>query len=173
MTRTQFAGAVGSSFQVVFPAGTAAPVWLTLTAVEDLPALAPTNPQSFAVAIRQSSTAPETNGYRLRFSSSAQLPQGPYLFAHETLGKFALFTVPDGQQSYTAVINQLSSPIVVAVPFNTGNETGNARNSGGSTVKMVAPTRAVRVSPATSSETGNLVPELSGNQVVRRDVLKD
>lgn len=166
MSRNQFAGAVGTDFKIVFPEGTVAPVWLTLMAVADLPALAPANPQSFAVPMRQSSAVPATNGYLLTFGSTADLAQGSYLFEHETLGKFALFTVPSGQQVYTAVINQLSTPTIIAVPFQTGN-------GAGSTMKIVAPTGAVTASPATSLEIGNPSPELSRIQGVRRGALRD
>jgi len=46
--RNAFSGAIGSSFKVFTAAGQL-PVWLTLLAVEDLPAIAPVNPASFAV----------------------------------------------------------------------------------------------------------------------------
>ncbi len=47
--RNAFSGAIGSSFKVFTGAGQL-PVWVTLLAVEDLPAIAPVNPASFAVA---------------------------------------------------------------------------------------------------------------------------
>lgn len=165
LPREHFAGAVGTSFKVVFPGGTTAPLWLTLMAVEDLPALPVTNPASFAVPRLQTATAPVTNGFLLKFGTTGQLEQGSYLFEHETLGKFALFIVPDGQQAYTAVVNRLNAPIIIAVPFATGKAAGS--------VNTIAPAGAVTASPATSSGAENPSPALSGTPGVRRGALRD
>jgi hypothetical protein len=166
LPREHFAGVVGTSFKVIFPGGTTAPLWLTLMAVEDLPALPVTNPASFAVPRLQAATAPVTNGFLLRFGTTGQLEQGSYLFEHETLGKFALFIVPDGrQQVYTAVVNRLSAPTIIAVPFATGKAAGSGKTS--------APAGAVMASPATSSGAENPSPALSGTPGVRRGALRD
>lgn len=159
MTREQFAGAVGSEFKVTFSDGTTSPVWVRLMSVNDLPALVAVNPASFAVANRRSATAPATNGYMLTFGSSSELQQGPYLFEHSTLGRFALFVVPDGSQAYTAVINRLNAPTIIALPFQTG--VGSASMP------------KVTDSPATSSITENPSLQSSGSQGVRRGVLRD
>jgi hypothetical protein len=155
MTREQFAGAVGSDFKVSFSDGITSPVWARLMTVGDLPAPALVNPASFAVANRQSGTAPATSGYLLTFGSSAEIQQGTYLFEHGTLGRFALFVVPDGPQAYTAVINRLSAPTIIAMPFQTGGSV------------------PVMVSPATSSAIENPSAQLSGSQGVRRGGLRD
>lgn len=170
ITREQFAGLIGTSFKIVFPAGTEAPVWVTLASVDDLPALPAVNPASLAVSNRQSSVVPATNGFSLTFTSTAELTQGPYLFEHETLGKFALFAVPSGPVAYTAVVNRLSGPTVIAVPFQTN---GGSGNTGGSTVKIKAPAGVVTASPATSSDIENPSPRLSGIQGVRKGVVRD
>ncbi len=161
MSREQFAGAVGSDFKVISTDGTTSPIWVRLMTVNDLPAPVSVNPASFAVAKRQSGGAPSTSGFLLTFGSSAELQQGTYLFEHGTLGRFALFVVPDGPQAYTAVINRLSTPTIIAVPFQTGV-------GGGSAV-----TTTITASPATSSITENPSPQLSGNQGARRGVLRD
>ncbi len=165
MPREHFAGAVGTSFKVVLPGGSTAPVWLTLMAVEDLPTLPAVNTASFAVPMRQAATVPATNGFLLRFGTTGQLEQGSYLFEHETLGKFALFIVPDGPQAYTAVVNRLSAPTIIAVPFATGKTGGG--------VTTIAPAGTVTTQPATSSEADNPSPALSGIQGVRRGALRD
>lgn len=165
MTREQFNGAVGTNFKVTI-ADTADPVWVMLTAVEDLPALAPVNSASFAVAGPESSTASATTGFLLRFGSSAELQQGSYLFDHDKLGKFALFLVPDASQGYIAVINRLSAPTIIAVPFR-------ANSGSGSTMKIIAPNGAVTASPATSSAPENLSPQPFRIPAVRRGALRD
>ena len=162
MTKEQFAGAVGSEFKVISADGTTSPVWVTLTTVDDLPALAPVNPASFAVANRQSGSAPSTSGFLLTFGSSAELQQGTYLFEHGTLGRFALFVVPDGTQTYTAVINRLSTPTIIALPFQTG--------VGGASVTKTATTTAL---PAISSGAETPSAQPSGSQGVRRGALRD
>lgn len=165
MTRQQFAGAVGTNFKVTM-AETASPVWVTLMAVEDLPALDPVNSASFAVSGPQSSSASATTGFLLRFGSSAQLQQGSYLFDHDKLGKFALFVVPDGSQGYIAVINWLSAPAVIAIPYQT--------NTGWrSTMKITAPNGAVTASPATSTAPENPSPEPFRSPAARRGALRD
>ena len=60
LDRNMFAAAVGSNFKVYLTSGS--PVWLTLLAVEDLPATAPANPGSFAVSPKGPSFAPSSNG---------------------------------------------------------------------------------------------------------------
>lgn len=169
ISREQFANALGTDFKITFSDGTQSPVWLTLSAVGDLPTQAPVNAASFAVPKPQTSTAPGTNGYMLTFVSTAQITQGAYLFEHATLGKFALFTVPDGQTGYNAVVNLLSAPTIIAVPVRASVGSGN---SGGNIVK-ITPTGAVTASPATSSETDSPSPRLFGTLGVRKGALRD
>jgi uncharacterized protein DUF6916 len=159
LVRGQFTNAVGTDFQVIVD-GNAQPTWVTLTAVEDLPALAPVNPGSFAVPAK-SAPAPVTEGFMLSFWSSTPLPQGSHLFQHSAIGRFALFTVPGGasQQVSLAVVNRLA-PAVVAVPY------------AGSAGRVSTPA-ATAAAPATSSATENLPRALSGNPGVRRVVVRD
>jgi hypothetical protein len=111
-SRQAFEEAVGSAFQVSSGAAKSQAVWLTLTAVNDLPAITPVNAGSMAVPPPPSSSlAITTTGFMLSFQSSAQpLAQGTYAFEHPKLGKFHLFIVPgaEGTQSYTALFNLLS-----------------------------------------------------------------
>src|ERR1051326_2413417 len=106
--RSQFADAIGSSFKVTIE-GSAQPIFVNLTAVNDLPALAQANAASFAVPNHGSAVAPTTTGFMLFFWSSSPLPQGTHLFQHSSLGSFALFTVPtgNGQRTYVATVNRL------------------------------------------------------------------
>jgi hypothetical protein len=107
--RQAFEQAVGSAFEVSSGANSQ-PVWLTLLAVKDLPALAVINTGIMAVP-PPPSTLVATTGFMLSFQSSAQpLAQGTYAFQHPTLGKFQLFIVPGtaNAQAYTAVFNSLS-----------------------------------------------------------------
>lgn len=117
LVRSQFAGAVGTEFKVIIE-GSAQPIWVTLSAVDNLPAPASLNPGSFAVPPPTSTAAPSTDGFVLSFWGSSPLPQGSHLFHHSALGSFALFTVPGGanQQISSGVVNRLA-PAVVAVPY--------------------------------------------------------
>jgi hypothetical protein len=153
--RKAFEQAVGSAFEVSLGANSQ-PVYLTLVAVDDSPALSPVDPRSMAVP-PPPSTLVITTGFVLSFQSSAQpLAQGTYAFQHPTLGKFQLFIVPgsQGSQSYTAVFNQLTggpapTPPRLRPPAGTrpegvigaggigsgnaaGSSSGGAANSGGS-----------------------------------------
>jgi hypothetical protein len=150
--RQAFEQAVGSAFEVS-SGPNSQPVWLTLVAVKDLPALGLVNVGAMAVAPPQSSTV-ETTGYMLSFQSSAQpLAQGTYAFQHSTLGKFQLFIVPGmGTQTYTAVFNLLTGVIPPTPPHfhptagtdgvagrgtssgsPSGSNSSSAANTGGST----------------------------------------
>lgn len=164
--REQFTEAIGTNFKVTVE-GSSLPVWVTLMAVDDLPALAPVNPASFAVPGKQSSSALATTGFMLRFSSSAQLPQGTYLFQHDGLGPFALLIVPAGnQQVYNATINRLAGATIIAVPFSKSP----ARFSGQASAPAAA---IVPAAPATSSGTGNLPRGLSESPAAQRAVVRD
>src|SRR6185312_11777683 len=108
--------------------------------------IVPVNPASFAVPVRQSSVAPvvpSTNGFLLKFGGSTPVAQGTYLLEHGSLGQFALFIVPAGTGIYTAVVNRLNAPTIIAIPFATG------------------------------SGIGNQFPDLSGNLGVQKSVLRD
>jgi hypothetical protein len=152
--RAQFSSEVGTAFKVTVE-GNAQPVWVTLLAVEDLPALVPVNPASFAVPNKQAASVPATSGFILRFGSSAQLQQGTYLFEHDSLGRFALLIVPqgNGQQTYVATVNRLQGAVIAAPQPPAGS-------NGGAT-------------PATSSGTGTLPRALSGSPGVQRAAVRD
>jgi hypothetical protein len=158
--RTEFSSAVGSAFKVTVE-GNAQPVWVMLLSVDDLPALVPVNPASFAVPNKQTVPAPATSGFMLRFGSSGQLQQGTYLFEHDSLGRFALLIVPqgNGQKTYVATVNRLQGATIIAVPFSQPP----ARSS--------AP--AATPAPATSSGTGNLPRALSESPGVQRAAVRD
>ena len=171
LERNAFAGAVGSSFKV-FLTPDSSPVWVTLQAVEDLPRIAPVNPASFAVMNRASSIAPATSGFVLVFGGSSDLPQGTYLFEHDGLGRFALFTVPEGngQQLYTGVVNRLDSGYILAVPYSQGQATGTAGNrTAGATV--TAP--GLSDSAATSSAIESPAHVPAGTPGARRGAVRD
>jgi hypothetical protein len=158
-----FLGAVGTNFKVL-SAPDAQPVWVTLLAVEDLPRLATANPASFAVRNKRSAFAPASSGFVLRFGSSAQLPQGSYLFQHDNLGSFALFTVPEaGGETYNAIVNRLDAATIVAVPVRASAGNGNA----------VALFEGITAAPATSSGTDNLLHGPVESPAVQRTVTQD
>lgn len=121
--RNAFSGALGTNFKVFLPEATSIPVWVTLFAVEDLPAPVPANPASFAVPNKGTGVAPATSGFVLVFGGSSPLPQGTHLFEHQDMGRFAMFTVPerDGQQTHTAVVNRLQGAPIIAIPHGKGH----------------------------------------------------
>lgn len=165
LDRNAFSGAVGTDFKV-FTGDGQLPVWVTLLAVEDLPTIAPVNPASFAVANKQSGFAPASTGFVLLFGGSSPVPQGTHLFEHQDLGRFALFTVPDGNgtQVYTAVVNRLEAS-VIAVPHSIGQGT-NPASSG-------SPAAGGISAPAISS-TGEIPSRgLSGNPGAQRNAVRD
>lgn len=156
--RGNFSSEIGTNFKVTVE-GSAQPIWITLVAVEDLPALVAVNQASFAVPSRQSSAPPATNGFMLIFNGSSPLPQGTHLFQHDTLGSFALFTVPQGDpQTSCAVVNRLDQPAMIAVPF------ANAPHASAATAPAA---------PATSSATESLPHALSGSPGVQRAAVRD
>jgi hypothetical protein len=153
--RNAFSGAVGTNFKVFTGAGQL-PVWVTLLAVEDLPAIAPVNPASFAVANKRNGFAPASSGFVLLFGGSSPVPQDTHLFEHQDLGRFALFTVPggNGSQVYTAVVNRLDAS-VIAVPSG-------------------APAVGGINAPGAISSTGEIPSRgLSGNPGVQRNAVRD
>jgi hypothetical protein len=160
--RNAFAGAVGTAFKVY--SSNSQPVWLTLQAVDDLPKLATVNPASFAVASKSSGFAPASSGFFLVFGSSAQLPQDTHLFEHDSLGRFALFTVPEPNGTYVAVVNRVAGN-VIAVPYNKGQAAPAGPSAAGASGGFSA--------PATSSGTENLSPGLSEIPIVRRGGVRD
>ncbi len=165
--RNAFSGAIGSSFKVFSGAGQL-PVWVTLLAVEDLPAIAPVNPASFAVANKHSGFVPSSSGFVLLFGGSSPVPQDTHLFEHQDLGRFALFTVPgaNGTQVYTAVVNRLDAAAVVAVPFSAGHGT--------KPVSSGAPAVGGISSPAAISSTDEAPSRgLFGNPGVQRNAVRD
>jgi len=160
LDRTAFSGAVGTNFKV-FTATGKLPVWVTLLAVEDLPAIAPVNPASFAVPNKRAGFAPASSGFVLSFGGSSPVPQDTHLFEHQDLGRFALFTVGgSGTQVYTAVVNRLNAASITwqgRPPAFSG-----ASAAGG--IKAPAPTSSTDEGPS---------PDLAGNSGVRRDAVRD
>jgi hypothetical protein len=165
--RNAFSGAIGSSFKVFTGAGQL-PVWVTLLAVEDLPAIAPVNPASFAVANKRNGFAPTSSGFVLLFGGSSPVPQDTHLFEHQDLGRFALFTVPagNGQQVYTATVNRLDAATIIAVPFSQGKAAQQNQTTG-------APVSGVKASAATSSTDEIPSPGLSENPGARKGAVRD
>ena len=156
--RSSFSSAIGTNFKVTV-AGSDQPVWITLAAVEDLPAIVPVNQASFAVPSKQFSAPPASSGFLLIFNGSSPLPQGTHLFQHDSLGSFALFTVPQSnQQTSCAVVNRLDQPAMIAIPF------ANAPQASAATSP---------VAPATSSETESLPRALSESPTARRAAVRD
>jgi hypothetical protein len=166
LDRTAFSGAVGTNFKV-FTATSQLPVWVTLLAVEDLPALAPVNPASFAVPNKRTGFAPASSGFILLFGGSSPVPQDTHLFEHQDLGRFALFTVGgSGTQVYTAVVNRLDAAAVIAVPFSAGQGTHPASSG--------APDAGGISEPAAISSTDEIPSRgLSGNPGVQRNAVRD
>lgn len=167
LDRTAFSGAVGTNFKV-FTATGQLPVWVTLLAVEDLPALAPVNPASFAVPNKRTGFAPPSSGFVLLFGGSSPVPQDTHLFEHTGLGRFALFTVPaaNGQQIYTAVVNRLDVAVTITVPYGAG-QVVQAGSAG-------APAAGGIKAPAAISSTDEIPSRgLSGNPGVQRNAVRD
>ncbi len=162
--RSQFTGAIGSEFKVIVD-GSAQPIWVTLSAVEDLPSLSAASQAGSAAGNQPSSSAPTTSGFLLVFWSSSELPQGSHLFQHSSLGNFALFTVPagNGQQTYIATVNRLDQPTMIAVPR--GNVSG--QSNGQSPAPISAP------GAATSSTPESHPGAPSGTLGVRRSAVRD
>lgn len=158
LVRGQFANAVGTDFKVMIE-GSSQPTWVTLTAVNDLPAPAVANPGSFAVPAN-SAPPPVTDGFMMFFWSSSPLPQGAHLFQHSALGSFALFTVPEGgnPQVSCAIVNRFA-PAVVAVPYASAP------------AQVSAPAAAAAPAASTAVETLPRVP--SGTRGVRRAATRD
>ena len=161
LDRTAFSGAVGTNFKVLTGADQSS-VWVTLLAVEDLPALAPVNPASFAVPNKRAGFAPASSGFVLLFGGSSPVPQDTHLFEHQDLGRFALFTVPagNGSQVHTAVVNRLDAASFIW--------------QGRPTAFSGAPVAGgVKAPAATSSTNGAPSPGLAGSPAVQRDAVRD
>jgi hypothetical protein len=165
--RNDFTAAIGTNFKVFLSADNASPVWVTLLAVEDLPKIAPVNAASFAVANKAASFTPTSSGFVLVFAGSSAVPEATHLLEHDTLGRFALFTVPagNGQQLYSAVVNRLDQAHIVAVPYATGKA---ARQNA-----AVANTAGVRAASPISTADETLSPGLSGNPGGQRTAVRD
>jgi hypothetical protein len=168
LDRDAFAAALGTNFKVFLSDSNASPVWVTLLAVDDLPKIVPANTASFAVANKASSFAPTSSGFVLVFGGSSALPQATHLFEHDGLGRFGLFTVPEGngQQLYTAVVNRLDEAHMVAIPYATGKAAQPNRAAGAASV-------GINASAATSAEVETHPHGLSGSQGVRRTAVRD
>src|SRR5215471_1493608 len=106
--RDAFTKAVGSAFKVSPTSGKGNAVWLRLLAVEDLPELVPVDPDTMDVP-PTSTTSIETSGFMLKFLGTLDKPltQDTYSFEHPDMGRFFLFIVPAGEQTYTATFNRL------------------------------------------------------------------
>jgi hypothetical protein len=114
VNRSVFEGLIGSSFKVT-PQSGGSPVWLRLTAVQDLPAVAPVNMGLMSVAPPHSVPTPTTTGYILSLSAGGtSLSQDTYIFESAQMGKFEMFIVPAGPGQYTALFNLLNAPVSLA-----------------------------------------------------------
>jgi hypothetical protein len=168
--RDAFTRAIGTNFKVFLTdnsADSSQIVWVTLLAVKDLPKIEPENEASLAVPKKGHSAAPTSSGFILTFAGSSPLPQATHLFQHDSLGNFAMLTVPDGPQLYSAVINRLDQPAVISAPTQPGNNVRQNMGPGeGNAVKL-------RALDATSAEVETRSPELSQNQGAQRGSLKD
>jgi Domain of unknown function (DUF6916) len=178
--RDAFAGAVGTNFKVFLTAGSTAPVWVTLLAVDDLPKITPANTGSFAVANKAASFTPSSSGFVLVFGGSSELPQETHLFEHDSLGRFALFTVPqgNGQQLYTAVINRLDGASVIAIPVATGkvaqqNQSVQKQSSQNQALQNQTAGADGSKPAATSATVESHADGLSGSQGARRSSVRD
>ena len=109
LDRASFTGVIGSGFKVSVTSGNSSTVWLRLLKVEDLPALTPVNLDAMAVLPKHNTAPVTTSGFMLLFLGTLPkpLPQDTYTFEHPGLGKFSLLIVPNGHETYTAVINRL------------------------------------------------------------------
>jgi hypothetical protein len=177
MGRDAFAGAIGTNFKV-FLAGNTLPVWVTLLAVQDLPSIVPANTASFAVVNKASSFAPASSGFMLVFGGSSALPQATYLFEHDALGRFALFTVPEGngRQTYSAIINRLDGAAIIAVPYATGKAAERnlvPQNNALQNQAAGAASDGLKPSAATSLAVETHPDGLSQSQGARRSAVRD
>jgi len=141
-------------------------VWVTLLAVQDLPRSRRLTRQ---LCGGEQGIFYHTHQQRilLVFAGSSPLPQSTNLFEHDVLGRFALFTVPEGngQQLYNAVVNRLDGAHVIAVPFATGKVA--QQNQAGASAGANVGANNVRVSSPTSSTDESLSPALSGSQALK------
>ncbi|HEY2393856.1 MAG TPA: hypothetical protein VGK22_21965 [Candidatus Angelobacter sp.] len=173
--RDAFTRAIGTNFKVFLAdnsADSSQIVWVTLLTVKDLPKMESASEASFAVPKKGHSPAPTSSGFILTFAGSSPLPQATHLFQHDSLGNFAMLTVPDGPQLYSAVINRLDQPAVISAPTQPGNNIrqNNVRQNTGSGEGNAVKLRAL---DATSAEVETRSPELSQNQGAQRGSLKD
>jgi hypothetical protein len=108
LSQESFGGCVNTSFEAVDRGGKS--IWVTLTSVEDLTSqIAELNRSAWqALPLRAAGQPPRLNVFALHFyGPPGSLAQGTYTMNHATLGSFAIFLVPDGYSSYTAIVNRL------------------------------------------------------------------
>jgi hypothetical protein len=168
--RDAFTGAIGTNFKVFLAdnsADSSQIVWVTLLAVGDLPKIATVSEANFAVPKKGQRSAPTSSGYILTFAGSSELPQATHLFQHDSLGNFAMLTVPDGPQLYSAVINRLDQPATIAAPTQPGESARQSKASSGSNAVQF------RALDSTSSEVETRSPAPSQIQGVQRGSLRD
>jgi len=170
LSRDAFTRAIGTNFKVFLTdnsADSSQIVWVTLLAVKDLPKIESTNEANFAVPKKGHSAAPTSSGFILIFAGSSPLPQATHLFQHDSLGNFAMLTVPDGPQLYSAVVNRLDQPATISAPTQQGNVARQTTGSGGGNAVQL------RVLDATSTEVENHPPVPSQIQGAQRGPLRD
>jgi hypothetical protein len=166
--RDAFTRAIGTNFKVFLTdnsADSSQIVWVTLLAVKDLPKIEPANDAGFAVPRKGHAPVPTSSGFMLVFGGSSPLPQATHLFQHNSLGNFAMLTVPDGPQLYSAVINRLDQPALISAPTQPDNGTRQG-SGGGNAVKL-------RALDATSAGVETRSPALSQIQGAQRGPLRD
>jgi hypothetical protein len=139
VNRDVFESLIGSPFKVTDKSGNGSSVWLRLTAVEELPQIAPANVGQMSVPPPHFSPTPTTSGYILSFSAGGtSLSQDTYIFENQQMGKFPMFIVPAGPGRYTALFNLINAPVQLApsddhpVPVFGGGPSSGAPSPAGS-----------------------------------------
>lgn len=124
LTRANFLPLINSSFSVT--SSSLPTAWFTLLSVEDMNPKAPSKTPTMAVMPKKlKSPVPQTETYALHFYATGdQLPQGTYEFQHPLLGKFPLFIVPSGTNTYAAVVSHLVVPAQLSVPVKAAPKVG-------------------------------------------------
>jgi hypothetical protein len=110
LTQRKFAPLVNAAFRVQSDSG--ASRWFTLLSVEDLTPKGPVYQLPMVVPRHLKIPAsPKTEAFALHFASSGEaIPQGTYVFEHESTGRLPLFIVPSGNSTFIAIVNRLTLP---------------------------------------------------------------
>lgn len=181
MDRNLFTSAVGSDFRLLSALPGSSTVSLRLLAVKDLPGPPAPDPNTY-VTRNLVVNMVGTSGFMLLFSTTSPdiLSQGSYTFSHDRLGQFVMFIVPEGlgKGQYSAIVNRLDVPPVLATPISasggtqtpaaTGSVPGSTTNGGAG-----ASSRPAQRPASTSSDNESPFPPQGGTRVGRKAVEKD